>query len=171
MRKLFLISVVVLYANIQALSQPVISVLCDNSWGPERFNNVTFIIKCTNSTGFARFSQDFPVGLEVVNDNSGGGDFSWVNNQLNLVWMKLPENGIIKFSYFIIPDKSMNGSFTMACRFITVSGRSARQITTMKEKLISVEGTNGILPEKMNDKPAISRGRKITNMQKNLTGW
>ena len=149
MRKLFLISVVVLTINIHAFSQIVISVICDDSWGPGRYNKVTCIINAANSAGFARFSQDFPVGFTVAVDKPGSGDFSWVNNQLNVVWMKLPENRILTFSYFIKPERSMNGSFTMAGRFINVSGGTTRQITLMKEKTISIEGTNGIFPEQM----------------------
>jgi hypothetical protein len=149
MRKFFLISVVGLSLNIQVFSQNVISVLCDDTWGPGRYNKITCTIIVTNSADFARFSQDFPIGLEVVNDNPGCGDFNWVNNQLILVWMKLPEKKVLTFSYFIKPDKSMNGNFTMTGRFITVSGRDLRQTTFMKEKLISIEGTNGILSEQM----------------------
>ncbi len=149
MRNLFLISVVGLTINIQAFSQIVISVICDDSWGPGRYNKVTCIINIANSAGFARFSQDFPVGFEIAVDKPGSGDFSWINNQLNVVWMKLPESRILTFSYFIKPERSMNGSFTMSGRFINVSGSTKRQITLMKEKTISIEGTNGIFPEQM----------------------
>ncbi|MBA4322421.1 MAG: hypothetical protein C0408_06335 [Odoribacter sp.] len=149
MRKLFLISVVVLSVNIQAASQNQFSVVCDDTWGPGRFNKVTFTITVPGSDGFARFSQDLPVGLEVANDNIGNGDFDMVNNQLNIVWMKLPENRIMKFSYFVKPDKNMNGSFIMTGKLITVSGESAHKTVLMKEKVISIEGTNGILPEQI----------------------
>ena len=43
----------------------------------------------------------------------------------------------------------MNGSFTMTGCLITVSGGTLRQTTFLKEKNISIEGTNGILPEQM----------------------
>lgn len=149
MRELFLISVLILSVNIQTFPQNVISVLCDDTWGPGHYNKVTFTINVAKSADFARFIQDFPVGLEVADDNPGSGDFDWVKNQLNMVWMKLPENRILTFSYFIKPDKSMNGSFTMTGCLITVSGGTLRQTTFLKEKNISIEGTNGILPEQM----------------------
>ena len=149
MRNFFLISIGVLYLNIQAFPQTVISVLCDDTWGPGRFNKVTCTINVANSADFARFSQDLPVGLEVANDNPGNGDFNWVNNQLNMVWMQLPESRILTFSYFIKPDKSMNGSFTMTGRLITVSNRSSLKTIFMREKLISIEGVNGLLPDQM----------------------
>ena len=149
MRKFFLISVVVLTTNFKVIPQSSISVVCDEIWGPGRYNKVTCTIKIDNSVSFARFIQDFPVGFEIIIDNYGDGNYNWANNQLNLVWMRIPESKILTFSYLIKPEKSMNGSFTMTGRLITVSGASVHQTTYMKEKNISIEGLNGILPEKI----------------------
>ena len=149
MRKIFLISIVVLVTNFKVFPQPAISVICDENWGPGRYNKVTFTIKIDNSVSFAKFVQDFPVGLEITTDNTGSGSLDWTNNQLNVVWMKIPENKTLTFSYLIKPEKSMTGSFTMTGRLITVSEESMRQTTYMKEKNISIEGLNGVLPEKI----------------------
>jgi len=56
---------------------------------------------------------------------------------------------MLTFSYFIKPDKSMNGSFRMTGRLITVSNRSSLKTIFMREKLISIEGVNGLLPDQM----------------------
>jgi hypothetical protein len=148
MRKAFLISVIILSINIRLYSQAVIGVLCDDTWGPGRYNKVTITINLTGPADFARFSQDFPVGLEIMNDDPVGGDFNFVNNRINMVWMKFPPGKKLTFSYFVKPDKSMNGNFTLTGRFSVVDGRDLLT-TLMKEKLISVEGTNGILPGQM----------------------
>jgi len=149
MRKLFLISVLVVAISFKVFPQPQISVLCDETWGPGRYNKVTCTINIPGSFDFARFTQDFPVGIEAVNDNTGGGDFNWISNQLNIVWMRIPESRIITFSYFTKPDKSMSGSFSMTGRLISVSGGTARYLTYMQKKNISIEGLNGVLPEKL----------------------
>jgi hypothetical protein len=149
MRKLFLISVLVFSVNAHAFSQGNISVTCDDTWGPGRYNKVMVTITAPNSAGFIRFSQDFPLGLDVIIDNPGTGDFSWWMNQLNVVWMKIPENRTIRFSYFARPERSMNGSFTMSGRLITVSEREDHKASFMKDKLILVGGINGLLPEQI----------------------
>lgn len=149
MRRLFLISVIILATNLKVFSQADISLFCNEIWGPGRYNKITCTINIEKPVDFARFTQDFPVGFKVVNDNSGNGDFNWINNQLNLVWMKIPENRKLTFSYFIMPDESMNGSFTMTGRLITVSGGTVHTVINMMEKNTSIGGLNGILPEKM----------------------
>jgi ABC-type transport system substrate-binding protein len=146
MRKHFLISIAVLSINILAFSQTVITVSCDDTWGPGRYNKVSYTIKAGNTADFARFTQDFPVGLDIEYDNPGSGDFDRVGNQLNIVWMKIPKNDILTFSYFIKPDKSMDGIFTLTGRFTTISDKDIRQAVNMNEKNISINGTNGFLP-------------------------
>lgn len=162
MRKLFLISVLVITISFKVFPQPQISVLCDETWGPGRYNKVTCTINIPGSSDFARFTQDFPVGIEAVNDNAGSGDFNWINNQLNIVWMRIPENRVITFSYFIKPDKSMSGSFSMTGRLISVSGGTVHQVTYMQEKNISIEGINGIIPEKLNPGSTVKAEVKIS---------
>jgi hypothetical protein len=149
MRKAFLISVILLSVYYRLFPQTSITLLCDDTWGPGRYNKVTITINLSDYYDFARFSQDMPVGLNVIIDDSGNGDFNWVNNQLNLVWMKFPENRKLTFSYFVLPDKSMNGSFTITGRFSAVSGGTNLRTSLMKEKRLSIEGINGILPEQM----------------------
>lgn len=162
MRKLFLISILVVTISFKVFPQPQISLLCDETWGPGRYNKITCTINVTGSFDFARFTQDFPVGFEVANDNAGGGDFNWINNQLNIVWMRVPENKMLTFSYFIKPDKSMSGSFSMTGRLISVSGGTVRRETYMQGKNISIEGLNGILPEKLKSAPTVKTELKIS---------
>jgi len=149
MGKFFLITVFSLNIAFQTFSQTNITVSCDDIWGPGRYNKVTITIDITGSPGFARFSQDFPVGLDAIADDPGGGDFFFSDNQINLVWMKLPEKKKLSFSYFIKPDKQMNGSFSMTGKFVTISEGSVHRTITMKEKSISVEGINGTLPDQL----------------------
>jgi hypothetical protein len=169
MRELLLISLLILSVNIQTFPQTVISVLCDDTWGPGRYNKVTCNINIAKSVDFARFIQDFPVGLEVAVDNPGSGDFDWVKNQLNMVWMKLPEKRILTFSYFIKPEKSMNGSFTITGCLITISSGTLRQTTFMEEKNISIGGTNGILPERMKSGSVTNADPKTIKKPENNT--
>jgi hypothetical protein len=158
MRRVFLISVIILSINIHLLSQAVIGVLCDDTWGPGRYNKVTIEISLNGHSDFARFTQNFPVGIEIMNDDPGNGDFNIVNNQMNLVWMKLPQDKKLSFSYLVKPDKSMNGSFPLTGKFSAVDGNDLTT-TLMKEKFISVEGTNGVLPEKMKSVAERSAGQ------------
>jgi hypothetical protein len=154
MRKLFLISVIIFYSYLRAFSQTNITVDSQDSWGPGRYNKVTVKVDFNNSDGFARFTQEFPVGFEIIADNIPDGDFTWDEDQLNMVWIKLPENKIGIFSYLIKPDRTMNGNIEMTGRVVLISGGDTRQTILMKEKPITIGGINGLLPEEIKNKTA-----------------
>jgi hypothetical protein len=149
MRKLFLIIFVFSCFFIQSYAQVQISIDCQDNWGPGRFNLATYTINISNAEGFMRFTQDLPVGFTVVKDSSGEGDFNWSNDQLNIVWMKLPESHLITFSCYYKPDQPMNGDFTLNGRLVYIADRETRESFQMKEKKINIGGSNGLLPEEL----------------------
>jgi hypothetical protein len=149
MRKLFLISVLIFYSYITALSQVGINIDCQDSWGPGRYNKVTVTIDFGKADGFARYTQDFPVGFDIIPGNIPAGDFTWADNQLNIVWIKLPEAKIVSFSYQIRPDGTMNGNFEMGGKVVLISGGDTKHTFLIKGKPITISGTNGLLPEEI----------------------
>jgi hypothetical protein len=164
MRKLFLISVIILCFCPKILAQVDITVDCQDSWGPGRYNKVSVKVDFGKSDGFARFTQEFPIGFEIIADNIPDGDFMWTGDKLNMVWIRLPEKKASAFSYLIKPDKSMNGSIEMTGRIVLISGDDIRQTILMKEKPISIGGLNGFLPEEIKTKPATTDVKIITKM-------
>jgi hypothetical protein len=163
MRKQFLIYVIILCFSLETFSQAEISVDCQDIWGPGRYNKITIKIDFGKSDGFARFTQEFPVGFDIIADNVPDGDFTWANDQLNMVWIKLPESKNATFSYLIKPDQSMSGSIEMNGRVVLISGGDVRQTIMMKEKQITIGGINGLLPKEIKARPAAS---DVTNVKK-----
>jgi hypothetical protein len=152
MRKHFLIFSVFLCFSLSSLSQVDISIDCQDSLGPARYNKVTVKINFGNEKGFARFTQDFPVGINVVSDDIPTGDFSWRDNQLNVVWINLPENRQAVFSYFVFPDRSMNGNIEIGGKVAVVRGGIYKNTYSSPVKPIAIGGLNGILPGEMKTK-------------------
>ena len=161
MRKLFLISVLIFYSYFTALSQVEINIDCQDSWGPGRYNKVTVTLDFGKADGFARYTQDFPVGLNIIPDNIPSGDFSWADNQLNIVWIKLPEEKIVSFSYQIRPDRKMTGNFEMGGKVVLISGGDTKHTYSIKGKQISINGSNGLLPEEMTPAKTTAKGKNV----------
>jgi hypothetical protein len=166
MRKPFLISVILSCFSNLAFSQVSISIDCQDSWGPGRYNQVTVKIDFGKADGFARFTQDFPVGFYVIKDKIDDGDFSWNDNQLNVVWIRMPEKNPVSFSYYIIPDQSMNGNIEINGKAVIISGGNEKQTYLMAEKPVTIEGLNGILPSEMKSETG---NQIVTNVTKNAT--
>jgi hypothetical protein len=152
MRKSFLIITVIFSFALRCSAQEVINADCNSSWGPGRYNKITISISFPRVKGFARFTQDFPVGFEILKDEVPYGDFSVNETRLNVVWMEIPEINQAEFSYFVKPENNMNGSFDMDGTLTIISDKSERQVIAMNVKTISVEGTNGLYYDEMKTK-------------------
>jgi len=151
-RKYFLIIAVIFIIPLKVFSQAEISVECQDQWGAGRYNKVSVLITF-KSEGFARFTQDFPVGFDVAGIVSPGCDLSWNGNQLNAVLMNVTQGKSIEFSYYMRPESNMNGLFTIKGEVVIISGGVTRYTVKLAERTIEIGGTNGLLPEEMKDKP------------------
>ena len=128
MRRLFLTKIFILIWISWVNGQPRIMLICPDSWGPGKYSKVTVDLSLDSSEGFARFTQDYPEGFQIEPDNVITGDFMWTDNQLNVVWMDLPENKKISFSYYVKPETSMSGSFGLESRLTMVSGGNSLKV-------------------------------------------
>lgn len=163
MRKSFLILATIISCfSLRIYPQIEISVDCQDSWGPDHFNKVTIRVNKGKTNGFARFFQDFPVGFDVIKDSLQDADFRWSNDQLNIVWIRLPEDPVITFSYYAKPEKSMIGIFNLTGKFIYVMGRDTRQTSEMKEKAIRIGGSNGVLSEELKKRSVEEKSARTT---------
>jgi hypothetical protein len=151
-RKYFLILAVIHFISLKSYSQAEVSIGCQDQWGAGRYNKVSVSITFREE-GFARFSQDFPVGFDVAGAISPGCDLSWTGNQLNVVFMNVKPGKPAEFSYYIKPENNMNGPFSMQGEVVIISGGADRYTVKLADKTIEIGGTNGLLPEEMKDKP------------------
>jgi hypothetical protein len=149
MRKLLLIIPVIIFFSLQSFSQAEIIIDCPDSWGPGRFTRVSIRITFSKSDGFARFTQDLPVGFEIMKDEISQGDFNWNGSRLNVVWINIPASGKASFSYFIKPDKQMQGEIDFGGKVVTVIGGTVKETSAAKDRQITIGGSGGILPEEI----------------------
>lgn len=149
MRKLFLIFPVILFITSHAFPQAEISVVCPDSWGPGRYSKVTVKVTFEQMDGFARFTQEFPVGFEILKDEITHGDFNWDGTLLNVVWMRIPASGKTSFSYYIKPDNQLQGMIDLGGKMVTVMGGNRKETFLANSRQITIDGSGGLLPEEM----------------------
>ncbi len=92
---------------------------------PDRVNageefTVTITIDKGNLTDYSRFSQDLPEGLSASNVSSPNADFSFDNQRVRIIWLKMPDAERLQVSYRVMVDPRLKGSFSMGGVFAYV---------------------------------------------------
>ena len=81
---------------------------------------VTVTISKGSLTDYSRFSQDLPAGLTATNVSSPNADFSFDDQRIRIIWLKLPVEQEVKVTYNILVDKRLKGSFVLGGVFAYV---------------------------------------------------
>jgi len=74
---------------------------------------VRLVFSKSDIQSFSRFYQDIPDGLQVEPQKSANADFSFQDNRIRLIWLKLPETDTFSVEYTIRPDPRLKGKFTL----------------------------------------------------------
>jgi len=89
---------------------------------------VEIVINKADLPGFAKIQQDFPAGFTAEPIETKGATFSFKDNKLKFIWMSLPEEKVFTISYKIIPNETVEGSFTLGGKFSFISESERKNI-------------------------------------------
>ncbi len=107
---------------------------------------VTVTISKGSLTDYSRFSQDLPLGLTATNVQSPNADFSFDNQRIRIIWLKLPEVEEIKVSYNIMVDERLKGKFILGGVFAYVVDEERKFINFEKSDEITIIPSSTIDP-------------------------
>ena len=99
---------------------------------------VTVTINKGSLTDYSRFSQDLPLGLSANNVSSPNADFSFDEQRVRIIWLKLPESNEIKVSYRISVDARLKGPFTLRGVFAYVVDDERKFINLNQQNPINI---------------------------------
>jgi len=89
-------------------------------------------------TDYSRFSQDLPAGLTASNVHSPNADFSFDNQRIRIIWLKLPDEPEIKVRYNIMVDERLSGKFVLGGIFAFVVDEERKFLNFEKSDEISI---------------------------------
>jgi len=99
---------------------------------------VTLTIKKGSLTDYSRFSQDLPLGLSATSVSAPNADFSFDEQRVRIIWLKLPEASEIKVSYLVSVDPRLKGSFNLGGVFAYVVEDERKFLNIDKPKSIAI---------------------------------
>lgn len=99
---------------------------------------VTVTINKGSLTDYSRFSQDLPLGLTATNVSSPNADFSFDNQRIRIIWLKLPATSEVKVSYNILVNERLKGTFILGGVFAYVVEDERKFLNFEKSNEISI---------------------------------
>ena len=119
---------------------------------------VTVTIKKGSLTDYSRFSQDLPLGLKASNLSSPNADFSFDEQRVRIIWLKLPDGDQVKVSYLISVDPRLKGEVQLTGVFAYVVNDERKFLTFDQQPYISIVPNPSINPSMVVDIKDFSGG-------------
>ncbi|MGC9471267.1 MAG: SPOR domain-containing protein [Bacteroidales bacterium] len=109
-----------------------------------RETEVELIVNKGSLEGFARFQQTFPAGIMVVPVESAYADFAYDAGKLNLIWLKLPSDPVVRVVYRLKPDPKVKGTFKLGGKFsyLIENNRNDLEIENRTVRILPAPGTD-----------------------------
>lgn len=106
---------------------------------------VSVTIHKGNLTGFARFQQDLPYGVTAVSANSANADFSFQDQKVRFIWLRLPDESDIIVSYTIVANERLTGSIDLQGRFSYIENNERKSVD-LQPKLLAINPSPNVNP-------------------------
>jgi len=85
---------------------------------------------------FARFQQEIPAGLTPIPVNTANADFSFSDQKIKFIWLKLPAEKEITISYKLQVDQRLKGRFNLDGRFSYIADNERRSVDVTPKTIV-----------------------------------
>lgn len=95
---------------------------------------------------FARFQQEIPAGLTPVPVKTANADFSFKDQKVKFIWLKLPSEDKITIGYKLKVDQRLKGSFSLNGTFSYIANNERKSVD-VSPKYITINPSSTIDPK------------------------
>jgi len=85
---------------------------------------------------FARFQQEIPAGLTPIPVNTANADFSFSDQKIKFIWLKLPAEQEITISYKLQVDQRLKGRFNLDGRFSYIADNERKSVDVTPKTIV-----------------------------------
>jgi len=89
---------------------------------------VTLTLNKSDLEGFSRFQQNIPPGLEALSASSANADFTFSENRLRLIWLRMPQEEEVTVTYRIKVDPRLKGTFDLGGKFSYIDNNERKSV-------------------------------------------
>ncbi len=128
----------VLFANLLLTGDISVSVNILSQINAGQDLKVEVTLKKGEVSGFSRFQMELPPGVTATNIYSANADFSFKDQKVRLIWLRLPEDEDISFSFNIQCNERFKGSFDLAGKFSYIDNNERKTVDIQPQTLAIV---------------------------------
>ena len=93
-------------------------------------------------SGFSRFQMDLPDGITASSQSSANADFSFKDQKVRLIWLRLPDDETITFSFVLQCNERLKGNFNLIGRFSYIDNNERKTVDTDTKQVAIVPNPN-----------------------------
>ena len=163
-RNIIFISMILVLLSTSGLAQDVtVSMTVPDRMVAGTEITVEIQVNKADRQGFARFQQELPAGINARAGRSSNADFSFEDQKVNLIWLKLPETESLRFNYTIHAHPTLKGSFTLEGRFSYIEEDDRNEVV-LSPRIISITPSPDINPDLVVDIKDFKFEEEITTL-------
>lgn len=103
---------------------------------------VKISLKKKDVGGFCRFQQELPAGFSASSVSTSNADFTFKDQKVRFIWLKLPEEENIEISYKITCDERLKGSVNLSGKFSYIRENERLSVEVTPQLLTIVPSPN-----------------------------
>ena len=90
---------------------------------------VTVSVDKGRISSFSRFQAELPAGMIAKPGNTSTGEFKFQDKKVKIVWLRLPAEDNVSFSYTVKVDKRLKGSFSLGGVFSYIDNNQRKNVS------------------------------------------
>jgi hypothetical protein len=107
---------------------------------------VELIFRKGDLKDYSRFSQELPQGFSASNILSPNADFTYTDQRVRIIWLKLPDEDEIRVKYAISVDQRLSGKLELSGTFAYVADGERAYLNLPRPEVISIRPNPDIDP-------------------------
>jgi hypothetical protein len=111
---------------------------------------ITVTLNKGDLSSFSRFTQKIPAGLTATPSVSSNADFSFLDQKVRLIWLRLPAEETVSVTYNIHVDPRLKGEFNLEGMFSYIEDNDRKSVKKVSN-IINIVPSPNIPPNQLVD--------------------